>query len=322
VGAITCPNCSTTLQPPEFAEGWCESCGKKIPVWVLREAGAQPAPSSETVAPSAADPSGPGPVPVKPLANPIYQSAWIGWGLALAFLALGGGVAGVGFVLNHWILILVGLLGGVFVALVLAVTTLLWVVSYAGTVANELTAMQRGACLAHWTYRPEEWQRFVEMEWARTRADVRLTFFLASAVLSLLLSVALCFPLGVGVLAILLGVGGGVAFAALICGLRLLVGWLRRRHNARTVGEAYLGPQSVYLNGAYRRWGSLMMMMQLTSVAWVDGDPDLLELSFSVGAGRSRGQQTFLVPIPEGRRLEARHVLNAWGCPDVGPQGP
>ncbi|OAI49369.1 hypothetical protein AYO44_06460 [Planctomycetaceae bacterium SCGC AG-212-F19] len=32
---VTCPSCNTPLPPAELAEGWCESCGKKIPPYLL-----------------------------------------------------------------------------------------------------------------------------------------------------------------------------------------------------------------------------------------------------------------------------------------------
>jgi hypothetical protein len=37
MSSVICPNCNATLPSQEIAEGWCESCGKKIPVWVRGE---------------------------------------------------------------------------------------------------------------------------------------------------------------------------------------------------------------------------------------------------------------------------------------------
>lgn len=39
--AVVCPFCRVTIPPPEVAEGWCESCGKRIPQFALSEAGAK-----------------------------------------------------------------------------------------------------------------------------------------------------------------------------------------------------------------------------------------------------------------------------------------
>ncbi len=37
--SIKCPNCQATLGPRDVAEGWCDNCGKKIPSFVVTEAG-------------------------------------------------------------------------------------------------------------------------------------------------------------------------------------------------------------------------------------------------------------------------------------------
>ena len=33
--SVTCPNCRAVLPPQEIADGWCESCGKRLPPFVL-----------------------------------------------------------------------------------------------------------------------------------------------------------------------------------------------------------------------------------------------------------------------------------------------
>jgi hypothetical protein len=37
MNAIVCPTCDATLPAEEIAEGWCETCGKRIPPYVLSE---------------------------------------------------------------------------------------------------------------------------------------------------------------------------------------------------------------------------------------------------------------------------------------------
>src|SRR5205823_2283041 len=44
MSVVACPSCDARLQPHEIAEGWCETCGKKIPAWALHEAPGTPAP--------------------------------------------------------------------------------------------------------------------------------------------------------------------------------------------------------------------------------------------------------------------------------------
>jgi hypothetical protein len=38
MGSIACPNCQASLPAGEIAAGWCESCGKKLPTWLLQGA--------------------------------------------------------------------------------------------------------------------------------------------------------------------------------------------------------------------------------------------------------------------------------------------
>ncbi len=34
---IKCPNCRSTLPTMELAQGWCDSCGNKIPLYIYEE---------------------------------------------------------------------------------------------------------------------------------------------------------------------------------------------------------------------------------------------------------------------------------------------
>src|SRR5947209_1953428 len=36
--AVQCPSCEATLSQGELTDGWCETCGKKIPLWVAKQA--------------------------------------------------------------------------------------------------------------------------------------------------------------------------------------------------------------------------------------------------------------------------------------------
>ena len=36
---VKCPNCSNALPNHELNEGWCDSCGKQIPMFVYHNAG-------------------------------------------------------------------------------------------------------------------------------------------------------------------------------------------------------------------------------------------------------------------------------------------
>lgn len=51
MNAVTCPHCQAALPEREIIEGWCETCGKKVPSWVRDQVSgtalqAHPAPRS------------------------------------------------------------------------------------------------------------------------------------------------------------------------------------------------------------------------------------------------------------------------------------
>ncbi len=36
---MTCPNCGATMPPQEIADGWCETCGKRLPAYLTPKVG-------------------------------------------------------------------------------------------------------------------------------------------------------------------------------------------------------------------------------------------------------------------------------------------
>ncbi|MBY0231933.1 MAG: hypothetical protein K2W96_21835 [Gemmataceae bacterium] len=83
--ATQCPNCSASLLPLELAEGWCESCGKKLPASLAapRERG----PVREQASPD------PPPRSLLDSANAVTNAGcWL-----LFLLALGIGLVGTGY---------------------------------------------------------------------------------------------------------------------------------------------------------------------------------------------------------------------------------
>src|SRR5437879_243282 len=40
MSSATCPNCNATLLPREVEDGWCDSCGKKLPSGTARSSAA------------------------------------------------------------------------------------------------------------------------------------------------------------------------------------------------------------------------------------------------------------------------------------------
>jgi hypothetical protein len=93
----------------------------------------------------------------------------------------------------------------------------------------------------------------------------------------------------------------------------VIVAWAvataRRRFLARgrrTQPHAYIGPLSLYFNGAYHSWASFGT--SLHGVALIDGPPLMVEFQFKVGDYSSE----LWVPVPVGREQEARRLVSAF----------
>src|SRR5262245_26889699 len=186
----------------------------------------------------------------KPLVNPVRRQARNLWCLAFAVLALTVAVTAYGGAVRDKALIFAALgCGGVF-GLIVALIALITPAVAAATMDEELAAMQRGDCLAHWRYEPHEWRVFAEADWRRARLDAGKAFLLLAVSITVLIGGLMYFLSGAGKVLLFCGLIG-LAVGAIMSGSILFVGWLRYRHNRRTVGEAYLGVQSVYLNGAF-----------------------------------------------------------------------
>jgi hypothetical protein len=72
---IKCPNCDIALPSQDLSDGWCDACGKKVPLFVYEQAGME-APSEKTLTKIHWDHPQAGPEEKESL--PVWQFAAIG----------------------------------------------------------------------------------------------------------------------------------------------------------------------------------------------------------------------------------------------------
>lgn len=176
-----------------------------------------------------------------------------------------------------------------------------------GRQAAMLRRMAGGAHLAHFTYRPEEWTRFVHWNFGEEASEKRalwwIIFFISLVI-------------GLGFMAVMRDEASvwvfGVLMALMVVLRALAVGLPRlayRRHLGRP-GEVYVGEEGLFLNGTVHTWTGLGA--RLDDVALESAPLPHLRLVYSylMVAGRSlyffRNYVTVRVPVPAGREAEGK----------------
>jgi hypothetical protein len=159
-----------------------------------------------------------------------------------------------------------------------------------------------GHTWARWRYSPEEWRRFAEAEWARTRREARR---------GPLYSLALAGIIG-GVLGLLgqslaagLATGGIVCAAGLVtsAGIWLAGRWRYRRRDAGA-GEILIGPDGSYSRGRYTAFRAFNL--RLSRIEVEPGDPStLLVVTESWSQHGAKSSQETRLPIPRAHEPEA-----------------
>ena len=159
-----------------------------------------------------------------------------------------------------------------------------------------------GKYLAHWTYEPDEWNRFVEGEWSRTKKK------------------ALWTPFGIVAVVIVLGYlfkGWGVDDFKIILpwifGLSIIVAILmyyfgQRTYNKRMekVGEVFIGDRAVQFNGNYCSWD--YFGAKLGKVELLKTDPPVLQFEIrQIGRYGTRSSEV-RVPVPRKHENEAENL--------------
>lgn len=153
-----------------------------------------------------------------------------------------------------------------------------------------------------WVYSPEEVQRSVALEWARTRRKLLrfgALFFAAGLAGGLLPAWLGGHPLS----GLSVGLVGAVGWGIVLPGGALAVARLLMRRRLSGPAEAFVGPRGVYIYGRYLSWGSLVRGARMSIM---DGLPVVrIEMH---GKSSLDGRPEIRVPVPLGREEEGAEV--------------
>lgn len=197
-----------------------------------------------------------------------------------------------------------------FVAFFMAVSGAVVAVFFVGR-ARALARLLAGTeLLAHWTYPPDEWQRYVETE-RRERAAAMRGLLVVIAGWSLLFGAlfwALDADQGWIVFLVMLGVTLGAA--GLAFGLPGL--WFRRQR--RGPREALISSWGVYFGGElsyWNHWGTRLRGVEILKGR--RGAPDVLCFNLSVPSRMGQQNHQVRIPIPQGHETEASLLPGHFG---------
>jgi len=224
--------------------------------------------------------------------NPVRTTAYIWWIVAAVFLIL----LAASFLLD------IGGAVGVLVIMVgfLMTFTGIGVAVYYMVRADKVDQFLDGKnFLVHWTYPADEWQKFMEHEYAaEKRADIWR-----------LVVVAVIF----GILAVIFGaiwpwiwvVCIALFFTFLFGGSYLLNHWYQRRKYAGYPGEAYIGNDAIYVNRRLHVWtaGSLA---SFGSAQYREEKPPSILFTYNTSSPIS---WTVRLPVPQGQEAKARELV-------------
>jgi hypothetical protein len=176
--------------------------------------------------------------------------------------------------------------------------------SEAKTVASLLAGQ---GVLAHWTYTPDEWQHYAAHEQARAQK-----FFI---IIACILTVVMLVPLT----SLQLSSGGAIdrsvleAFLVVFVPIAFAVTmvWIvtvmpARGLSRRPPGDAYISADGALLRERYYPWSSWYVRLQ--SVTLTEGDPSIIEFTWTQPGYRTSQYHSVRIPVPHGHEDEARKL--------------
>lgn len=191
------------------------------------------------------------------------------------------------------------------VSVIVAITGIIVCIIYIRR-ADALEKLLNGEnLLAHWTYTPEEWQRYTDQEFSTQRKEKWALFFVI-AIISLVVGIAFFIfdpKAGLWVFVSML------ALVALIAFMAWFSAWQNLRLNKKYPGEAYISNDAVYLNRQFHTWKGFGARLESVSLV-NNGGQQMLSFKYSVPSRNGRQRQTVRVPVPRGLEKASAKIAN------------
>ena len=186
--------------------------------------------------------------------------------------------------------------------LILSIIVIPMLYYYRKKYAKGIKELTEGKHLAHWKYNPEEWNRFVEGEWARTK---KKALWMPFGIVAGVVVLGYLFK-GWGIddfKVILPWIFGLAVFAAMLV---YLVGRRTYQKGLEKVGEVYIGERAVQFNETYSTWDFLGG--KLGKVEFLQGDPSILQFEILQISRYGNKSSEVRVPVPHNHEEEAKQL--------------
>jgi hypothetical protein len=191
-----------------------------------------------------------------------------------------------------------------FLSFFMVIASIIVIVIYAGRARAVNRILKSDNLLAHWTYAPDEWNKYAEKEYV-TEKNVKRVLFYVIAGFALFFGV-LFFIIdresGKWVLVMMLVLIGIIAFTA------WFTSWYNYRQNKKYLGETYITSEAVYMNRQLHIWHGLGARLESVNLD-KKREHQILELTYSAPTRTGLQDYTVRVPVPKGKEKEAHMVL-------------
>lgn len=171
--------------------------------------------------------------------------------------------------------------------------------------ANQLDSILSGVGqIAVWYYKPDEWNRFIEGDFAEDKKVKRTIFYLISGI-SVVVGILLTIRFqDILIAEIILGL---IAFIAIIA---FVAPYFRLKKLRKSKPQAMISEKGIIVGRMFHLW--VKLGASLDGVNWNDENPGtvMIEFSYSMPTRNGRDQQIARVPVPEGKTDEAKRVFD------------
>lgn len=191
-----------------------------------------------------------------------------------------------------------------FLSFFMVIAGIIVIVIYAGRARAVNRILRSDNLLAHWTYTPDEWNKYAEKEYVTEKNVKRVLFYVIAG-----------FALFFGVLFFIIDQESGklvlfvmLALIVIIAFTAWFTAWYNYRQNKKYLGETYITSEAVYMNRQLHIWHGLGARLESVNLD-KKREQQILELTYSAPTRTGVQDYTIRVPVPRGKEREAAKVL-------------
>ena len=191
-----------------------------------------------------------------------------------------------------------------FLSFFMVIAGIIVIAIYAGRAKAVNRILRSDGVLLHWTYSPDEWDKYVEKEYKQQKQGKKVLFYVIAgfALFFGILFFVIDRESGLWVLVLMLALIGVIAFTA------WFTAWYDYRQNKKYPGEVYVTEDAIYASRQLHSWRGLGAKLE-SVVLDEQKTPKIVKFTYSAPTRTGVQDYTVRVPIPHGKEKEARRIL-------------